>query len=104
MVGLAESNTRKRCAPCINGVPFILAGSGCRVLDSAKWEYQLWQVGNPRVFKVLSRDHSAALQPGRRWLCDSVSKVRDVKQARKTSKFALCGNFMWYACAAGRSV
>src|ERR1019366_6609392 len=54
MVTLVESNTRTRCAPRINGVPFILAGSRCRVLDSAMSEYQLRQVGNRRVFKVLS--------------------------------------------------
>src|ERR1035441_11122374 len=51
MVRLAESNTRKRCAPRINGVPFILAGSGCRVLDSAKGAYQLRELGESANFQ-----------------------------------------------------
>jgi hypothetical protein len=62
MVTLAESNTRKRCAPCINGVPFILAGSGCRVLDSAKGAYQLRELGESANFQgALVADYSGRL-------------------------------------------
>src|ERR1035437_2146182 len=100
MVTLAESNTRKRCAPCVNGVPFILAGSGCRVLDSAKGAYQLRELGESANFQgaVSGKLKRSFAPPCPRYVKESGEERRQSLRSAATLRVSLtslprCGRF-----------